>query len=102
MDDSQAEKCIHDFAEVISQRNPGAVDVFFRLLSHLGEGAAADFTRLIQMNVLGLDLYQLFAYCCDRDIAKMHEVIANGTAIEQLRGIRGSSFYPVQAQESER
>ena len=93
MEDTAAEATIKARLEAVSKRNPGAVDVFFRLLDHLGALALIDFEMLENMNVLGSDLYMLFVYCCERDIAKVHESIMLQTAIEQLREIPGSTFW---------
>lgn len=93
---------LSNILEAVSKRNPGGLDVCFWLIDHLDElGALVDFAMLKQMNVLGSDLYMLFAYCCNRDIAKVHESITKNTAIEQLQLVPGSSFHRLQQKESE-
>lgn len=84
---------VGDVLEKISKRNPGRLDVCFRLMEYLGELAFFDFAVLESVNVLGSDLYVLFAECCKRDIAQVHAAIQRGTAIEQLATIPGTSFW---------
>lgn len=92
---------LSNILEAISKRNPGGLGVCYRLIDHLDASEAlVDFAMLKQMNVLGSDLYMLFAYCCNRDIAKVHEAITKNTAIEQLQSTLGSSFHRSQ-QEGE-
>ena len=79
--------------EGISKRNPGALDVCFKMMDYLQELVVFDFEMLLEMNVLGSDLYDLYAHCCERDMARLHASIMQKTAIEQLRSVRGSTFY---------
>ena len=90
-----------DVLEWVSKRNPGALSVCFKLMDYLGEMAVFDFAQLKQMNVLGSDLWDLFAHCCHHSISKTHAAIMENTATEQLKQIIGSSFYQGPQKESE-
>ncbi len=79
-------------AEEISQRNPGGLSVFFKLLDAFAERAIIDYAVLKAMNVLGSDLWDLYKVC-GYDIQATHQSIIAQTAIEKLRTVRGSSFW---------
>jgi hypothetical protein len=83
---------IEAMIELISKRNPGAVDVCFRLADYLQELTIVDFAILQKDNILGSDLYDLYK-CCDRDVIKLHACINQGTGIDMLKKVPGSSFY---------
>jgi hypothetical protein len=84
---------MNDLLVTVSKRNAGALRVCFEIVEYLKELAVFDFEVLLEKQITGSDLWDLYTYCCDSDIAKLHSCLMLGTAIEKLRAIPGSTFY---------
>jgi hypothetical protein len=86
------QQAIIELAKHISLRNPGALDVYFRLIDYLQELAVLDIDLLLQREIVGVELYLLFK-SCDRDIASLHASLMQGTDIVRLQSCPESKFY---------
>ncbi len=78
--------------ERLTQRNPGAVNVFFRMAEALQETAIFDYGILIGMGIVGSDLYILFTQC-QRDIQELHKALMEERAVEIVQQVPGSNLW---------
>lgn len=75
-----------------SKGNPGALRVCFEFMEQQEVIAAIDFALLERQGIFGSDIWDLYK-CCNHSIPAFHESFVNGTAIEKLEAVPGSSFW---------
>lgn len=83
---------LNTLLEAITKRNPGATRVFFELLHHFEEASLLDFADLLEMQIVGSDLWDLYK-ACGQNIEVIHTAIMQKTAMDMLKAIPGTSFW---------
>ncbi len=77
--------------EAVSKRNPGALDVAIKMMEYLQELVVIDFDVILQQDITGEELWNLYDKCCERDIAKVHAALMQNTAIPLLQALVAGS-----------
>lgn len=73
--------------ELVSKRNPEALEVCLQLHDAYGEWALLDFGMLLGLKITGKDICDLYQ-SCNRDIQKVHECLMDDTAKQKLQEFR--------------
>lgn len=78
----------------LTQHNPGALSVFFRLADAFKEEGTAIFDCgvLIGMGIVGQDVYILFVQC-NRNIQEFHQALMEERAVEIVKAVPGSNLW---------
>ncbi len=77
----------------VSLLNAGAVQVCLMLHDYLKELVVFDFKVCLEQEITGSELWNLYEYVCESDIARVHASLIRETAKEELSRVPHSRFY---------
>lgn len=86
----EEERRFSELARTQSGFNPGALRVSMDLYDIFGDTALS---KLEEFKIHGEDIWVLYSRVCNENYARMIELLLNGTAVDELKKNRFSSFY---------